>query len=739
MRSPSRLARLLTLLAGASIACAAAGQEAAPLSPRGEANLAAFARLLAIVRFFHPSDQAAATDWNGFAAASIARVEAAPDDAALAALLAGRFRPLAPTVQVLPVGAAATLPPALARPPGEEAWRVAWRHYGVALDGSSKLLTSDRIDDRGPLGYGSLSQSLAADAWRGQTLRFTAWARAELPVGARAELWVRVVGAATNEVFRQAPEVVLGHQWAKVAVEAPVAADAKEVQVGLLLSGGGRAWFDEAQLVVAGQGGEVVPLTNPAFEQGEPGRQPPGWDFPYWPSLRAGYRLALHQGGDCFRGGCAAVVADPLATPRFPDPAAAYELPLGSGLVARVPLALWADGRGTLPHATLPRLPPAAVSPRAERLAAVALAWGVLRHFYPYFADAGVAWEARLEPALREAAAASDPEAMRAALRRLLVGLGDANANVLRQRSEPRSLPLAWELIEGQLVVTATAEGAGGIEAGDLVTAIDGRPAAEVLADAVALVSAPSEAVRRELAAEELLWGEAGSALQLTVQAPDGRARTAAVARSRHYVEGPVVGGPLLRELAPGVLYVDLRRLDDDKLTALLPQLARAHGLVFEARGSVDVGTVLLSHLTDRERTSASWQLPVLMRPDREGEEVLTTFWTIPPRPPRLGAKVAFLIDRRCYAYVETLLTMVEEHHLGTLVGEPTAGNLGVVARLALPGGWSLTFTAARAVKADGSPLYAVGVRPQSEAQRSLAAARAGRDEVIAAGLAAVR
>src|ERR1700726_88822 len=46
-----------------------------PLSARGLTNLIAFARLLGYVRFFHPSDQAAAADWGSFAAAAVAELD----------------------------------------------------------------------------------------------------------------------------------------------------------------------------------------------------------------------------------------------------------------------------------------------------------------------------------------------------------------------------------------------------------------------------------------------------------------------------------------------------------------------------------------------------------------------------------------------------------------------------------------------------------------------------------------
>src|SRR5687768_5321738 len=79
MRIPSiALLATLSILALAhpapaqSVPAGAAQAEAArPLTERGVENLAAFTRLLGYVRYFHPSDQAAATDWNALAVAGV--------------------------------------------------------------------------------------------------------------------------------------------------------------------------------------------------------------------------------------------------------------------------------------------------------------------------------------------------------------------------------------------------------------------------------------------------------------------------------------------------------------------------------------------------------------------------------------------------------------------------------------------------------------------------------------------
>jgi|GEM_PF-1311680 len=96
---------------------------AVTVSPPGDysreiENMAAFTRLLAYVRYFHPSDAVAGTDWDAFAASQITAVEAAPDAAALAGQLGALFGPYAPTLQVYPADARPA-PPAALQPPAD--------------------------------------------------------------------------------------------------------------------------------------------------------------------------------------------------------------------------------------------------------------------------------------------------------------------------------------------------------------------------------------------------------------------------------------------------------------------------------------------------------------------------------------------------------------------------------------------------------------------------------------------
>jgi hypothetical protein len=103
------------------------------------------------------------------------------------------------------------------------------------------------------------------------------------------------------------------------------------------------------------------------------------------------------------------------------------------------------------------------------------------------------------------------------------------------------------------------------------------------------------------------------------------------------------------------------------------------------------------------------------------------------------AAPVVALIDGQSSSTVETTLAMIRDHHLGLLVGEPTAGTSGLISHVAIPGGYVIRFTAIRMVDAAGATLHGRGIAPDVVVHPTLEGVRAGRDEVLEAGLAAAQ
>jgi hypothetical protein len=441
----------------------------------------------------------------------------------------------------------------------------------------------------------------------------------------------------------------------------------------------------------------------------------------------------------------------------LPEPDRPLRVELGGGVSALVPLALYAGDAGTLPAVPADVRPQAPGKPegfepsgndRATRLADVVLAWNVFEHFYPYFDVEAADWPAELRRALRSAATDRDERAFLDTLRRLVAALHDGHGTVFSKNAGPRThLPLLWEWVEDQLVVTEVdRERGGGVLRGDVVTAIDGRPTRQAIAAEEELISAATPQWRRHRALDALLLGPPGNVrLELrrgvaaTAGRPGGEATTAALTRSLP-THGP---GAIeerrpdkIAEVAPGIWYVDVGRAGDADWKDALDRLTHAHGIVFDFRGYPKMSPDFLQHLTGTPLHSAQWHVPVILRPDREGMTFLSSAWNLEPAAPRLTARLAFVTDGRAISYAESCLGIVEHYRLGAIVGGPTAGTNGNVNPFDLPGGYGVVWTGMQVLKHDGSRHHGVGILPTVPASRTLAGIREGRDELLEKAIA---
>ena len=137
---------VLSLLAGLSAVHLGRSQYsgvAAPyrqtLTDRGVANLAAFARLFGYIRDFHPTDEAARTDWDILAIAGVEAVESAEGSRQLASTLNKFFARMAPTLRVFPDGE--RLPAAWHPETALENFTfVTWRHHGFGPENPEMIL-----------------------------------------------------------------------------------------------------------------------------------------------------------------------------------------------------------------------------------------------------------------------------------------------------------------------------------------------------------------------------------------------------------------------------------------------------------------------------------------------------------------------------------------------------------------------------------------------------------------------
>lgn len=738
--------------ASAAVAAAPAPAPAAALAPAaGElANVAAFARLYGVVRYFYPSDDAAALDWNRFAVLGVSRVRPAADTRALAQALQRLYAPLGPGIEI-----GAELPPAAAVAPAAGPL-VAWRYLGPGFVGSGPYKarrTNRAAAPAGGDGFVTLMQSLPGEGLRGQTLRLRAQVRAEAPAGqGGGALWLRVDRANGQAGFfdNMGDRPVRDGSWRSYAVEGPVAEDAVGIAFGVMTVGAVTADFDAVEVHAKDAAGDWRPLVirDPGFEADADGRGA-------WYQTGSGTASITRPGAGAPEGAryvrfAPAAPKDELPfTEGEPLPGAHVDLDLAPGLRARVPLALGEPQAGNDParSAVLSELQadlaavagPAAAPEADQRLADVVVAWGTLRHFYPYWKEAGVDWDARLVPQLAVARAAGSRAEQLDALRGLVSDLRDGHGRVLDtlEKAKPASLPIELAVVEGRLTIVAS-DVPGEAPVGAVVTTIDGVAAGERLARALALVSGTPQ-WRRANAAWRLRSGKEGAPVRLGLEDGAGRRDVVLACRS---APAPSLRRPEpVAELEPGLWYVDLTRVTMAKLAPKLDTLAAARALVFDVRGyPTDAGAGLLPHLLAAAESDRWMHVAKIVGPFGAEAGSLDIGWNVRPESPRIAGRVAFLTDGGAISYAESVMGYVADHKLGTIVGQATAGTNGNVASVATPGGFTIHFTGMRVTRHDGrSPHHLVGVQPDVPAEPTLAGVRAGRDEVLEKALAVLR
>jgi hypothetical protein len=431
-----------------------------------------------------------------------------------------------------------------------------------------------------------------------------------------------------------------------------------------------------------------------------------------------------------------------------PRPGDHAELDLGLGLKARVPLALADSEARTDPErqerfealaaALAPRQGEAAASGLSIRLADVVVAWNALRHFYPYWTETGVDWDARLRPQLEQAATATGREGHRDALRSLVAEARDGHGGVtdnLAQRGQAR-LPVDLTVIDGRVVVTTSAVPETA-PVGAAVTTIDGTPASDWLSRELSLSSGTPQWTNVRVF-WTLLDGPSDGTIQLGLDRGNGGETVTLTYGSP---PPPEPRPDPIAELEPGIWYVDLTRTKMEALTPKLGALAAARGVIFDVRGyPLDSGFGLLPHLLDAPEEDRWMHVARIVGPFGQWAGWDSRGWNVKPKSPRIEGTVVYLTDGRAISYAESVMGYVADRKLGTIVGSPTAGTNGNIVGFSTPGGFSVRFTGMRVTGHDGeAPFHLIGVHPDVAVAPTIEDVRAGRDPVLERGLAIAR
>ncbi|RPI17214.1 MAG: hypothetical protein EHM58_10155 [Ignavibacteriae bacterium] len=436
---------------------------------------------------------------------------------------------------------------------------------------------------------------------------------------------------------------------------------------------------------------------------------------------------------------------------KFPKPDELFKAGISSELSISMPLALYKDTGGTLPHSDTAKIKsffdsinsaiPEEITAkdRYVRLGDIVICWNIFQHFFPYFEEIKLDWNTTLRPALSEAYKDTTEYEFLNILKKFTAKLDDGHITVSHSSDIYNYYfpPFFWQWIENNLVITYVYDKAKDkLQLGDIVAEVNGVPAIDALKNEEQYVSGATMRWKRnsynlyglQNSPMRLLSGDKNTELKLKIKR-DGKIYDIQIKRTLMNVNRPETTN-VIEEKQPGIYYVDLTRINDYDFNNAIVMLAKAKGIIFNMRGyPVKISHVFIQHLIKENVTSAQWMKPLYLYPDQSNTYYNTSGrWDVKPLLPHFDAKIAFITDGRAISYAESIMGIVEYYKLGEIIGEPTAGTNGNVNKMNLPGGYEITWTGMKVIKHDGSQHHGVGIQPTIPVQRTIQSVKEGRD-----------
>jgi len=419
------------------------------------------------------------------------------------------------------------------------------------------------------------------------------------------------------------------------------------------------------------------------------------------------------------------------------------------------PLILTAQDRPALP-ATAPygSLPLS----QADRVAGLSAIWEQARYNYPFWQKLpDLDWDQAYRSFIPRVLAAEDDLAYYRLLEEFIALLQDGHTSLqlppalTEQLGGPalRILPVG-----GQMVIAGASEPLvqAGLVRGAVLTAVDGRPVADLVTEVSRRMAASTPQDRLERTARQLLVGPTGSQVTLSVTLPDGSSRSVTVTR-----EAAAAGTPALplevADQGDGIYLVTIRTFGSADVVKLFreafPSFRGVKGLIFDVRenggGNTSNGDAIISRMIRLPIRPGPWRT-------RERMPTLTAWgkgeqWYYGPTPwvwpsglfGQYSGPVLVLTSPRTYSAAEDFVVRLQASGRAQVVGQPTGGSTGQPLLFPLPGGGTGRILTKWDRRPDGSEFVGVGLQPDIPVEPTAADLAAGRDAVLAKALETLR
>jgi len=380
------------------------------------------------------------------------------------------------------------------------------------------------------------------------------------------------------------------------------------------------------------------------------------------------------------------------------------------------------------------------------RLLALFRFWNIIQYWFPYRDVMGEDWDGVLREFIPVMMGPMDGDAYRLALIRLIARVHDTHANIwsdlqVQPPTGDDEAPVILRFVEGRPVVAGYSHDqqrpATGLQVGDEIHSIDGVPVESIVDSLRPYYPASNEAARLRGVALKLTRGSGPVTLEGVGASRAFGTTVSRVPRSTLSLASAYthdLPGETFRMLTDSVAYLKLSSVQAASAADYIGEAQGARVLVIDIRNypSEFVVFALGGHLVEGPQPFARFTKADPANPG-------AFLWTAPvahtPREPGFTGSVVILVDETTQSQAEYTTMAFRVAPDAIVVGSTTAGADGNVSRIPLPGDVEGMISGIGVFYPDGTPTQRIGIVPDLVVRPTVEGIRAGRDEVLEAGV----
>ncbi len=360
------------------------------------------------------------------------------------------------------------------------------------------------------------------------------------------------------------------------------------------------------------------------------------------------------------------------------------------------------------------------IGEKAFRVSNAIIRWNLIQHFYPYHEEDGLQWEEHLRNMIT--AVDTLPEgpmdrdgvyeyykAVRKSLKPVkdshLITYHSFNINPITGFYLPLFYtPAEFEYLDGKVMLE-----------GNEVLSINGVSVLRALEEARSRIASSSEVAALHEALGLLTeTAEMNAPFVLELLEASGKVVVDTLYATAEQPLQPRSGSEQFARTVEDILVINptLSMECYEQFVPWLDSMSQYRAVVFDVRGypAYDFDKVF-THILDTTISTEFFYNPRSCFPNREHLYYAYEPESVHPAVPHIDIPVYFLADHRTMSWGETVLMLVKNFRLGTIIGSNTQGTNGDATEISLPV-WMYRLTAIKTLNRDGSQFHGIGVIP---------------------------